>query len=119
MTPKEMTELAKRHAHQKILIAKWMDILRLGDWDVELKHASFEYMTNGVIGSITTYASIGKATITLRDDVDEDDEEGIIVHELLHLRLHGRADDFTPGDEMELGIDRLSQALIALKDAKA
>jgi len=63
------------------LLKKWIDILRLKDWDIQLIEAS-ELDNSG--NSYLLY-NMYKVRITIKAELSEEEKEKTLIHELLHL----------------------------------
>lgn len=79
----------------KDLCAKWQMILRLQDWDVEVKYSrDRDFNSPGCQAECRIADTLKKAYIRIQDPVDYDsvgpqDIEQSLVHELVHLHTHG------------------------------
>lgn len=100
----------------------WQKILRLQDWDVQLKWARSVNLGPTIEGLCEWVAARKEAAIKLLDPVDwasvkTTDIEAVLIHELLHLRFYGfTTKDNTPEDTaQEQAIHALSRALVGLK----
>ena len=92
------------------ILAKWQGILRLMDWDIILEDVDRDAL--GAQGKCWTIMRQAKAKVMLSKDLPPDEVELTIVHELLHVRLQGQDEDLEATPGMELGIERIAQALI-------
>lgn len=68
-------------------LEKWQDILRLRDWDIRLYEVEKEWRKTG---DIKIDATDRKAIVMLNNyNPKQDNLEGLMIHELLHLKLWG------------------------------
>ena len=124
--------------HQLKLITKtWQEILRLQDWDVDVSFGRFREMQSdgGAIawGRILINRQHRGASISILhpDDYEKceekactarhgtDEIETTVVHELLHIYIHGADDDEKPATvEEEQAINAIAAALVGLKGIK-
>lgn len=66
---------------------KWQEVLRLQDWDIKLYEVNKEWRKTGDIKIDETDR---KAILMLNNhNPKQDNLEGLIIHELLHLKLWG------------------------------
>jgi hypothetical protein len=66
-------------------LARWQDILRLRDWDVRIEVVREGWRKSG---DIKVDAANRLAVLLLNHTIEADAEE-VILHELIHLKLHG------------------------------
>lgn len=96
------------------LLSEWQDILGLQDWDIKIRWVAHYELPPDVKAAINQVWQ-KKAAVTKvlrREDYDRDipwdqDVEGSIVHELLHILFH----PFEPTDENSLEFATCHQAL--------
>ena len=105
----------------KELCAYWQKVLRLQDWDVNIKIARVFEMHEDGIGEINMVMSLKKAFIQILDTndsaPDEDkDIELTLVHELVHLHLAEWSEQESGMPVSgEQAVDLLAKALVQLK----
>ncbi len=68
------------------LLIKWQEIIRLKDWDIKPVLVKNTWRKSG---DIKIDRSNQMAAVMIHESVPESQLEEVIVHELLHLRLHG------------------------------
>jgi hypothetical protein len=66
-------------------LARWQPLLRLADWDVDLRLVSTEWRKSG---DIKVDLDDRKAVLLLKASMPAEDLEETLVHELVHLRLY-------------------------------
>lgn len=68
-------------------IKKWQDVLRLRDWDIKLELVTKEWRKTGDV----KIDQADKVAIVLINDYNpkQTNIEGVIIHELLHIKLWG------------------------------
>lgn len=68
-------------------LRKWQDILRLRDWDIKYELVNIEWRKTGDIKIDMTDR---KAILMINDcNPKQTNLEGLVIHELLHLKLFG------------------------------
>ncbi len=68
-------------------LTRWQDILRLRDWDIQLKIVDVEWRKTG---DIKIDADNKKAVLMLNGvNPRQENLEEVVIHELLHLKLWG------------------------------
>lgn len=68
-------------------LTKWQDILRLRDWDIKYQLVNKEWRKTG---DIKIDMDDRKAILLINNyNPKQDNLEGLIIHELLHLKLFG------------------------------
>ncbi len=68
-------------------LTKWQDILRLRDWDIKYQLVNKEWRKTG---DIKIDMDDKKAILLINNyNPKQDNLEGLIIHELLHLKLFG------------------------------
>jgi hypothetical protein len=72
------------HREARVILARWQPILRLADWDIELRLVSGPWRRSG---DVKVDADDRKAVLLLHADSRLEDLEEWIVHELVHVRL--------------------------------
>jgi hypothetical protein len=65
---------------------KWQDILRLRDWDIEVKIVKGEWRKSG---DIKVDLEDKKAVLLINRNPKRENVEELVTHELLHLKLYG------------------------------
>lgn len=68
------------------LVKKWQDILRLRDWDIQVRIVETEWRKSGDIKIDTDDK---KAVMLINNNPKSTNLEELVVHELLHLKLWG------------------------------
>jgi hypothetical protein len=68
------------------VINKWQDILRLRDWDIQVRIVENEWRKSG---DIKIDADDKKAVMLINSNPKSTNLEELVVHELLHLKLWG------------------------------
>jgi hypothetical protein len=68
----------------KDLLQKWQDILRLRDWDIQVRIVESEWRKSG---DIKIDMDDRKAVMLINNNPKSTNLEELIVHELLHLKL--------------------------------
>jgi hypothetical protein len=120
--------------HAQARCAYWQKVLRLQDWDVEVRIVRQRDMAHGGAAELRTSSPYRAAVLTLRDPIDFKPSESIydgrmrdmedsIVHELLHLHTRdlnlpvaAPDDESTPIEVAhERCIDAISAAMITLE----
>lgn len=66
------------------LLCKWQDILRLRDWDIQVRLAETEWRKSG---DIKMDMDDKKAVMLINQNPKSPNLEELVVHELLHLKL--------------------------------
>jgi len=66
-------------------LARWQPLLRLADWDIDLRLVTTEWRKSG---DIKVDLDDRKAILLLKADMPAEDLEETVVHELVHLRLY-------------------------------
>jgi len=106
--------------------AYWQEVLRLQDWDVQVKKARREEFDGDREGDCEYLSSSKTAMIRILDESHyptdawcEQDMELTLVHELLHLHFSAIRDLAYGIDHYELfeeqAINKMSQALVQLE----
>ena len=72
------------HDEARVTLARWQPILRLADWDIDLRMVTGEWRKSG---DIKVDLDDRKAVLLLHAEPEQDLEE-TVVHELIHLRLY-------------------------------
>jgi hypothetical protein len=72
-------------ADAQALLAHWQPILRLADWDVDLRIVTGEWRKSG---DVKVDLDDRKAVLLLNAEPRSGNVEETIVHELVHLRLY-------------------------------
>lgn len=67
-------------------LKRWQGVLRLRDWDIETKVVREKWRKSG---DIKIDASNKLAALLVHEGVDPAHLEEIVLHELVHLKLHG------------------------------
>lgn len=67
------------------ILARWQPILRLADWDIDLRLVTGTWRKSG---DIKVDLDDRKAVLLLRDEQPPEHLEEIVIHELVHLRLY-------------------------------
>ena len=67
------------------ILARWQPILRLADWDIDLRLVTTPWRKSG---DVKVDLDDRKAVLLLKAGQPAEHLEEIIVHELLHLRLY-------------------------------
>ena len=67
------------------ILTRWQPILRLADWDIDLRLVTGEWRKGG---DIKVDLDDRKAVLLLNDQKSGESLEETIVHELVHLRLY-------------------------------
>jgi len=104
----------------EVLKNKWQKRLRLRDWDIEINLVRERDMKwKGNSGIISYNLQHKTATMSIldnidRENVDIDDYEHCIVHEMLHLLLPGFSPDrgTLDNDLYEQGLNMIAEALL-------
>jgi hypothetical protein len=109
-------------------IEEWQERLRLQDWDISCEIARRAAFGRDCWSDVHISHADGHAHVRLLDPLDyrptdqvtERDQEFSVIHELLHLRLsYDRfaeiEDDSPAGEERELTINRIAEALMSAK----
>ena len=116
--------------------AEWMKILRLGEWDVTFALKRTSQMSQSTrLGETAWRANHRKAHVSVLDKIDadeldkENDQEQVLVHELLHLRLADLDVTFRPeadsplsnvfDQQIELVVDSVAAAMVRLLRSEA
>ena len=107
----------------RIYLDYWLNLLRLQDWDVEIKWVAPDKLEYHGFGEITWTLDKKKANVLLcsPEAVSAErnhDPEKTLVHELLHLHFSTvcRTKDGTYEDKAhEASIDQVARALIKLR----
>lgn len=68
------------------LLCKWQDILRLRDWDIQVRIVDKEWRKSG---DIKMDMDDKKAVMLINNNPKSTNLEELVVHELLHLKLWG------------------------------
>jgi hypothetical protein len=74
------------------LLEKWQGILRLRDWDIDLRMVRAGWRKSG---DIKIDLEDRKAVLLINSKPKSDNLEELVVHELLHLKLY-RLDQMLP-----------------------
>lgn len=69
----------------RALLARWQPLLRLADWDVDVRLVSRRWRKSG---DIKVDLDDRKAVLLLKAQMPSEDLEETVVHELVHLRLY-------------------------------
>jgi hypothetical protein len=67
-------------------LRSWMDILRLRDWDIRVRVVDSPWRKSADIKIDETAKT---AVLLVNQEPASDNTEEIVVHELVHLKLHG------------------------------
>jgi hypothetical protein len=67
------------------ILARWQPILRLADWDIDLRLVDTPWRKSG---DVKVDLDDRKAVLLLRASQDPAHLEEVVVHELVHLRLY-------------------------------
>ena len=67
-------------------LSKWQSILRLRDWDIQVKLVKTTWRKSG---DIKIDMEDKKAVLLANQSPKCDNLEELVIHELLHLKLHG------------------------------
>lgn len=67
------------------ILARWQPILRLADWDIDLRLVTTPWRKSG---DVKVDLDDRKAVLLLRAGQPSEHLEEIVVHELVHLRLY-------------------------------
>jgi len=67
-------------------LKRWQDVLRLRDWDIQIEVVRENWRKNG---DIKVDAANKLAALLVNQAVDPVNLEEIVIHELVHLKLHG------------------------------
>ena len=73
------------HVRRPGVLARWQPILRLADWDIDLRLVTGEWRKSG---DIKIDLDDRKAVLLLNAEPRSENLEEVIVHELVHLRLY-------------------------------
>lgn len=106
------------------LCVEWQTLLRLNDWDIEVRQVPFDELEDGRAGGCVEFLDVKrKAVLRLLDPRYQRqktlvpyDEEYTLVHELVHIHLRawpGNDDGATEAEE--IAVHRISEALLKLK----
>jgi len=114
-------------AHLRERLARWQSVLRLRDWDIELRFVRQHDLPTDAVGGVTWGLNARMATVSLLDPVDADpeapesirDSEATLVHELVHVVLARVSSTETDRISYEQGIDALARALLGLERGDA
>lgn len=68
------------------LVQKWQDILRLRDWDIQVRIVETEWRKSG---DIKMDMDDKKAVMLINSNPKSTNLEELVVHELLHLKIWG------------------------------
>jgi hypothetical protein len=114
----------KDQAELDACVAKWQKILRLEDWDFNVRLLCKNDIDDGANGTCATILDIGWAEIKisktpLEADGSPHDMERSLVHELLHVHFntaihHARKIGRTELALHERAIDQVARALVSL-----
>ena len=69
----------------RVVLARWQPILRLADWDIDLRLVTGAWRKSG---DIKVDLDDRKAVLLLNAEPRSENLEETIVHELVHLRLY-------------------------------
>lgn len=109
-------------AELQSFLAKWQTILRLRDWDIEIKFGRAWEMGEDRGGEVTRINAKETALITILDPCDwrpdkivPQDIEYTVVHELVHLHF-AIIDDFEGANDTlyEQAVHRIATVLLSL-----
>lgn len=100
----------------------WQRLLRLQDWDIELRVVR-RHELDDAYGRCSTWSAVGRAKIRLLDPQDfeptidprDRDIKVTLVHELLHLRIPADQADGSSSLGQEQAVERIAQALVHLR----
>lgn len=67
-------------------LSKWQSILRLRDWDIQVKLVKTKWRKSG---DIKIDIEDKKAVLLVNQSPKCENLEELVIHELLHLKLHG------------------------------
>lgn len=70
----------------EVLLKKWQDILRLRDWDIQIRIVDKSWRKSG---DIKMDMDDRKAVMLINKNPKSTNLEELVVHELLHLKLWG------------------------------
>jgi hypothetical protein len=73
------------HDEARAVLARWQPILRLADWDIDLRLVTGTWRKSG---DVKVDLDDRKAVLLLNDEPRSENLEETIVHELVHLRLY-------------------------------
>lgn len=73
------------HDEARTILARWQPILRLADWDIDLRLVTGTWRKSG---DIKVDLDDRKAVLLLNAEPRSENLEETIVHELVHLRLY-------------------------------
>lgn len=116
--------------------AEWLKILRLTEWDVSFSiKRSSQMSSSSQLGSTSWRANHRKAIVQILDAVDaaeldaNSDQEQVLVHELMHLRLADLDITFRPeadsplsnvfDQQIELVVDSVAATMVKLLRSEA
>jgi hypothetical protein len=101
--------------------AKWIDILRLSDWDIDIEVCRYHQMPDGALGLCSTSDVTRHAEIKLLDPNDIPpcniryaDLEMTLLHELMHVVFWGTSDESKSRVAFEQAIEATARALLVL-----
>jgi hypothetical protein len=69
----------------RVILARWQPILRLADWDIDLRLVTGAWRKSG---DVKVDLDDRKAVLLLNAEPRSENLEETIVHELIHLRLY-------------------------------
>jgi hypothetical protein len=111
--------------------AYWQRLLRLQDWRIDVKFVDTENLADDALGSCSPFSDAKLAIIKLaREEAtgktgafatsfpEHYDTERLLIHELLHIPLHGVITEDASEPErvlQEQAIESIADALIALE----
>jgi hypothetical protein len=117
-----------------VWLKKWQKILRLEDWDIKVfLQREYAISAKGASGCCDYQLTKKSGSIQILDPIDyhpravhPDDAEATLVHELIHFHfapffVKASSDvdeDNYASNAMEVAVDTLARALIALDRAK-
>ncbi len=108
-----------------VLVAKWAPILRMQDWDFNIRYARYHEFAEPVpAGSVTYLLTKRDVTIKILEPGDfpplgrpEMDIELTVVHEMLHPYIALFFDRDTNNEQLEQFIHSMSSTLVKLDRA--
>ncbi len=77
--------MAITHDEARATLTRWQPVLRLADWDIDLRLVTGTWRKSG---DIKVDLDDRKAVLLLNDAQPAEHLEEVVVHELVHLRLY-------------------------------
>ena len=103
----------------KAHLSYWQRILRLQDWDIDVRIERLHTMGDGLTGQCIREDNSRTARVRLLDPQDYNadalppgDFEETLVHELLHVVFHGASNETENRVAFEQAIDSTARALV-------